>query len=54
MIIFLLIILCGPIGWAGVACLIAGEYRLGLLLVGASWALGCAWAYLAWRVNSRR
>lgn len=49
MIIFPLVFICGPIGWAGVACLIAGEYRLGALHVGASWALALGVIYLAWR-----
>lgn len=49
MILFPLGFICGPIGWAGVACLIAGNYCAGFALIVSSWALALGVIFLAWR-----
>lgn len=49
MILFPLGFICGPICWAGVACLVAGNYRAGFALIASSCCLALGMIFLAWR-----
>lgn len=53
MIIFPLGFICGPVCWAGLACLVGGNYCAGLALVVSSWALAAGVISLAWRANAQ-
>jgi len=43
-----------PIAWAGIVCLIFGEYRAGGLLIAASWVFAFLVVFLALRAKPAR